>query len=140
MRFFCKTIFDITATGVKNNFHKHRIPFVDDNGCTVTDIAHWTRSRNQQRNWETINQIISLRTLPVEISIPIRVEKDKVIHWYFEFTVDQPASIELNGDPVGSLSMDCQDVPMIVGLDENTKLDPRLQVTNNIWFGHINNK
>jgi hypothetical protein len=102
----CCTRFDITATGVKNNFQKNRE--------SASDAAQWNHRRNQQRNWETINQIISLRTLPVNITTPQRRDDS----WEFEFEIEQPATVELAGDPVGLLNADCRDVPMLTGLDE----------------------
>jgi len=121
MRIKCRTQFDITATGVRNNFQKNR----DGN-----DTVAWNRLRNQQRNWETINQIISLRTLPVNITTPYRVDDS----WEFEFEIEQPATIELDGDPVGILNADCRDVPMLTGLDEQLELSGVLIPKINIDF------
>lgn len=123
----CCTRFDITATGVRNNFQKNR-----DN----TDTASWNHRRNQQRNWETVNQIISLRTLPTNITTPQRVDD----RWEFEFEVEQPATIELEGDPVGLLAADCRDVPMLVGLNESSGLTPVLLPGTNIEFVVISDK
>ena len=140
MRIRCRTNFDITATGVKSHFSPGRIPFVDDAGKTVADLAGWHRSRNQQRNWETVNQIIALRTLPEEITLPELIEQDAVKTWKFEFQVDSPSTIELDGDPVGALNRDCQDVPMLLGLDEGEDIGICLIPGTNIYFEVINDK
>ena len=126
MRIVCRTRFDITATGVRNSFYKNR-----DTGA---DTESWNRSRNQQRNWETVNQIISLRTLPVNISQPKHVQKNNENLWIFEFEVEQPATIGTDEDPVGILKADCRDVPMLTGLDEDDDIGSTLIVDTNIEF------
>ena len=62
MKYAVQTFFDITATGITGHFKPAKIPFRDAAGNTITDLESWTRSRNQQRNWETITQILGLRT------------------------------------------------------------------------------
>lgn len=133
IRIKCTTLFDITATGVKNRFHKSRLPFVDQAGKTIFDTDSWQRSRNQQCNWETINQIISLRTLPENITNPT-VDNDI---WTFEFDVIDPSTIEQNADPVAVLKNDCNGVPMIIGLSEKSTTESMLTTvagSENIWF------
>ncbi len=136
MRIRCTTTFDITTTGVKGNFNKNRVPFTDAAGCLVEDQASWSRSRNQQRNWETINQILSLRVLPINITLPEKHDRA----WTFEFEVEQPAGLESNGDPLGELKSDCRDVPMITGLDESPGISSMLMVGVNIDFDMVNDK
>ena len=126
MHIICRTRFDITATGVRNSFYKNRADAAD----TVT----WTRNRNQQRNWETLNQIISLRTLPVNITQPRRASKDGENLWVFEFDIEQPATVGTDEDPVGILKADCRDVPMLTGLEEDPGVGGVLVVDSNIEF------
>ena len=139
LRVRCSTSFDITATGVKNRFYKSRIPFTDDTGQRITDDTTWTRSRNQQSNWETLNQIISLRTLPENITIPVY---DKAVkRWNFEFDVIDPNSISSSGNDLGALINDCNNVPMILGLNEPAGQASFLIPTDsdtNIWFEVLN--
>lgn len=130
MRIQCRTLFDITVTGVRNNFHRNRIPFIDDAGQSVNDLGSWNRSRNQQRNWETLNQIISLRTLPTDISVP----RQESAYWVFEFEVDNPETIQQEDDPLGAFKIDCQDVPMLTGLRETQPCGPLLELGHNIYF------
>jgi hypothetical protein len=135
IRVKCSTLFDITETGVKNRSYKAKIVFKDSNGQEITSSGDWNRARNQQCNWETINQIISLRTLPENITSPVFVETTKI--WYFEFDVVDPASIFRDGDPVGYLLNDCVGVPMILGLDEIAGTASTIVGTGpdtNIWF------
>jgi hypothetical protein len=138
-RITCKTLFDITATGVKSHYKSSIIPFTDASGKVVLDLISWTRSRNKQRNWETINQIISLRSLPYDISTPVCV--DNV--WEFDFSVDNIEEIALHQDSMGALKNDCTGVPMIVGLDETETITPFLSANTdsaNIWFSVNTNK
>ncbi len=106
----------------------------------MTDQASWNFSRNQQRNWETINQLISLRTQPVDVA-PAQCN-DGV--WQFVFEVDQPLVYSLTGHEgdFDSLINECNNVPMITGLKE-TKTSSAVLITSgpntNIWFEPINN-
>jgi hypothetical protein len=135
IRVKCSTRFDITETGVKNRSHKARIVFRDATGREITNELEWNRARNQQCNWETVNQVISLRTLPENISRP--VHKADIGIWTFEFAVVDPASITHDSNPVGYLLNDCADVPMILGLNETSNITPFLISSGpdaNIWF------
>jgi len=132
----CKTRFDITATNVHGQMSHANMPFTDAAGKSVTDTRSWNRSRNQQRNWETINQIISLRALPQEITEPRRDSG----WWSFRFKLEQMGQIELNNDPVGALIEDCRDVPMITGLDEDPDIGTTLDPDTNIVFVVKHNK
>lgn len=114
MKISCWTKFDITATGVTGHFKSARIPFTDRSGQTINNEGDWHRARNQQRNWETVQQIISLRAQIFDLSMP---EHDNQ-QWTFEFTVEQEGLFTLDSDPVGILKQDCAGVPMLLGLAE----------------------
>jgi sulfite reductase alpha subunit-like flavoprotein len=73
-----------------------------------TDAA-WHESRAQQSNWETVNQLISLRTLTEDVS---QSEYQQDI-WQFEFDVTDPAALAQDGDPLGLLKHDCNQVPVM---------------------------
>ena len=130
----CKTLFDITATGVRSNYNSSRIPFTDETGKIISSLDLWQRSRNQQRNWETVNQIISLRTLPYDITDPVKSSDGC---WEFEFTIDSIEAVSTSNNVVGALLQDANGVPMILGLDETLTnrhvLCPFAEDTN-IWF------
>lgn len=136
MRIRCTTYFDITATGVKNRFYKSRMPFHDSAGQEISNDVSWNRSRNQQNNWETLNQIIQLRTLTENITEPVK-QNDA---WEFEFDVADPDAIGTLADPVEFLKRDCVGVPMNIGLDESKTQDSVLKSQGdgaNIWFSVI---
>lgn len=134
MRVRCTTTFDITTTGVRGSFSANRLPFRDHTGREIQDQSQWHHARNQQRNWETINQLISLRTLPHSITDSHRLAYTDVAMWEFEFTLDQDSALARGDDPFGAVRQDCRGVPMIVNLDETPGQIALLEVDRNIWF------
>ena len=74
MKIQCQTLFDITATGTTGHVKHNRMPYADNAGAKILDIGSWNRSRNQQRNWETITQLISLRTQVDNLQQPVKTQ------------------------------------------------------------------
>jgi hypothetical protein len=133
----CRTLFDITVTGVRNHTSNSRLPFNDLAGQAVATDHDWVRSRNQQRNWETLNQILALRTLPENTTVPGHTDTDQGREWRFEFEIPSISSISEGDRPLGLLLQDCEAVPMITGLTETAPLIPELRTRQpdvNIWF------
>ena len=111
------TLFDITSTGVLffnsslNNLHQ----------------------RNQQRNWQVIQQLIQLRSQPLLITEPQFLISDVKNYnfgaeysgeqkvWYTIFAVEYDLLYQRKDDPVAALAEDFDRVPMIVSLDETEK-------------------
>ena len=148
MRIKCYTLYDITQTNV--NFRKKNTEIVP---------ADEMKKRSQQSNFETILQIINMRSQPEEISeseltvINIDDLKDfnfgylyeksynktisKINVWSFTFSVDH-ADVFNNGiNDLGSLSDDCNQVPMILRLEETFKLSNQMNISDeqrNIYF------
>lgn len=104
------------------------MPGQDDLGRAIPDQTAWIRARNQQRNWDTMNQIISLRCLPESITRPEKIQQGSITFWKFSFEIADAAAVASAQDPVGLLVADSRDVPMITGLDEDADvgvmLDP----------------
>ena len=140
MRVRCRTSFDITVTGLRGSFNANRLPFKDQTGKMIDNESSWHHARNQQRNWETVNQLISLRTLPHSITDSRRVEITDVAMWEFEFSLDQDTALARGDDVFGSLKTDCLGVPMIVNLNETPGQIAILEVDRNIWFDRVINK
>ena len=136
----CVTKFDITATGVKSHYTSSRIPFKDNTGKTIANIDHWHCARNQQRNWETLNQLLSLRTFPDEVSTPVMVEDNGKRYWEFTVRVESLDPFTLNNDPLGALRSDCSQVPMLAKLGETDIEQTFLVPGTNIEFAVIENK
>lgn len=127
-----RTLFDITATGVTGHFKSSRMPFTDRAGHTIDDADSWNRARNQQRNWETLTQLIQLRTQVMDLQDP--VAEDSI--WTFEFTTETEVFND-GVDPVAVLKQDSADVPMLRELDNDPDIEPFLVVAGarqNIWF------
>lgn len=140
MKILCRTLFDCSYTGVTGHFRVAEVPFTDRVGQRITDQLEWNRSRNQQRNWETLIQIISLRTQPQDMTIP--TNRDGV--WEFEFKSESEGVFEIfgNSDPLAGLKADFEGVPMMLHLNEQPDLSPTICVSGdnqNIWFETINN-
>jgi len=140
MKIVCRTLFDCSFTGVTGHFRSSEIPFMDRAGQSVLNQHDWNHSRNQQRNWETLLQIISLRTQPADLTVP--VEKDGV--WEFEFRSESEGVFEIHGDPdpLAGLALDCEGVPMMLNLKEQPSLAPTITTNGegqNIWFVAVNN-
>jgi len=130
MKIQCQTLFNITATGVTGHIKPSRMPYVDQAGIRITDTESWNRSRNQQRNWETLTQLIQLRTQLSELTTPVK-DQDR---WIFEFATDIEGLFELDQDPLGILKSDCAGVPMLTKLGEIDTAGNVLVVEKNIWF------
>ena len=136
MQISCRTTFDITQTGITGHFKPSQIPFKDRAGNNIVDLVTWNRSRNQQRNLETITQILQLRTQIFEVGIPTESKG----YWTFEFMVEFDGIFQLEQDTFGILKQDCEGVPMLAGLDEQYTLTPVLTTDGsqqNIWFEQI---
>jgi hypothetical protein len=133
MKIQCQTLFDITATGTTGHVKPSRMPYQDQAGTRITDTEAWNRSRNQQRNWETITQLISLRTQVDNLQDPVTI-KDL---WQFEFEVENENLFTDGTDRLAVLKQDCAGVPMLTALDESAEIGTVLTVDTNIWFALI---
>lgn len=135
MKIKCFTLFDITKTNISN-----RRQF-------LTTDTKFVKERNQQSNFETILQILSLRTQPENITDPqiiftdgvfwnSNIKEEKFKTWVFTFEVNQSSVFKIKDDDLGSLKLDCVGVPMILNLDENTELNNTLNYSDkkNIHF------
>jgi hypothetical protein len=108
------SLVDITATGVTRG---------DNN----------TLERNQQRNWETVIQCMSLRTQPLNIMSPCsttvslkEVEfgdfytgEQKV--WTWQWAVERQEIYDLPDRPLGAIQQDFEQVPIITYLTETAR-------------------
>ena len=133
MRYACQTYFDITATGVTGHFKPASIPFEDQAGQQITDLTAWNRARNQQRNWETLTQLISMRAQVFELLEPLGYNGS----WSFEFEVETPDVFGPADNPVAVLQSDAEGIPMINNLNNTRELAPVLKASGpdqNIWF------
>lgn len=148
-RITCYTLFDITQTGVLNRAR----PAEDQN------YSQWLLNRNTQTNFDTILQIINLRSQPEMISIPKRidiqfdkfenfgflfqqVENEIYPCWHFSFDISHHSVFDDGENELGYLYKDCEGVPMILCKTEWDKLPNFLDISpelRNIYF-RINNE
>jgi hypothetical protein len=141
MKIKCSTLFDITRTNVS----KRRGVLENEN--------NYEMQRSQQSNFETLLQIISLRSQPEDISDTVKESFDKAMWgktyalskqvscWTFDFTVHHAAVFNDSIHELGNLLSDCEGVPMIVNLSEMKGLVPQLcnnADLKNIHFEIIN--
>ena len=116
----CYTLIDITRTGV---------------------TRHEGKERNQQRNYESLLQTISLRAQPVYLEEPgllpgadlsqYKFGSDYVgTHnvWQFVFGVEHRDIFALGDDPVGLLMQDVNHSPILINLNET--IDLRIPIFN----------
>jgi len=129
MKIKVTTAFDCTETGVTGHYRPGKLPIKLPGGETIQTSAGWAKARNQQRNWETLMQLMQLRSIITEVTAPRR---DDIGLWSFEFQVDQ--------DIVPALQEDCNNVPIITRLNEHTGCAAMIHTQGaeqNIWFQRI---
>jgi hypothetical protein len=110
------TLVDITPTGVTR--FRPEVEF----------------ERNQQRNWETVLQVLGLRTQPLHIRGPVCTEEDmseyrefgemyQGVHkvWVWTWAVDREDIFLANGQDRVLLEKDFEQVPIVNGLDETAR-------------------
>jgi len=153
-RIRCYTLFDITQTGVTN--HRRVTGVTDQAGQSIDTPLGVNRSRNQQRNFETVIQLISLRTQPFELTVPINAlhtDIDKLglgnaysgeqKVWMFDFSIEGDNIFAIGDNPTKLLDEDCKHVPMILKLTETAEISPYITVdieNRNLVFDLITHK
>jgi hypothetical protein len=139
MKVLCRTLFDCTHTGVTGHLRPQQLPFTTKTGLVIHTPEQWNLSRNQQRNWESLLQIVSLRTQPMNVVPPTKHTDG----WHFAFEVESEGVLSSGhgSDNLAGLVGDCEGVPMVTDLQEAEVITATLhaQGTNqNIWFSAIN--
>ena len=109
------TLVDITSTGV------------------TTYSQPLEKQRNQQRNWETVQQVLGLRTQILALSQEKLSKQDlkkfnfgdaykgKQTVWTFEFEIEFADLYKKDDDAYSILNTDFDQTPIILGLDETAK-------------------
>jgi hypothetical protein len=138
MKFACQTRFDITVTGITGHCKPAQMPFRDRAGQVIQDTESWNRSRNQQRNWETLTQILGLRTQLFALTMPIQDQTGTC--WMFEFETETDGVYGPEEDPTRVLRADANGVPMLRELNNTLDIESVLITEGskqNIWFAPI---
>ena len=127
------TLVDITETGVYRQHSENSL------------------ERNQQRNWETVLQVLSRRTQPVNIKAPRTPQLVSVtghqfgsfyrgsqMCWKFMFQIENPYVLGPPENPILFLEQDFNEVPIISNLTETIGLPDTVFYTHgilkNIYF------
>jgi len=138
----CWTLADITSTG----YTRRPSSIVD------------TKKRNQQRNYETFLQLISMRNQPTIVIEPTMIDDRDIIVmpfgktylqdlgfkynvWMFAFECEQESVFANTSSLLGILLDDFNGVPIITGLDENAKISNTINTIGekcNTFFLHQN--
>jgi hypothetical protein len=142
-RIACYTLFDITRTGVLNRARP---------GDDIENVNEWYQKRNTQCNFDTILQVVSLRSQPDVVSDPkqISVTLDKSANfgskfldnkkhtiWTFDFEVQHSSVFEDGIVDLGYLYKDCEHVPMIITNTMKISVNSKLEIDDqyrNIYF------
>ena len=130
----CYTLFDITATGINGHVKAAQFPYVSRNGLTMADPASLARARNQQRNFDTLLQLIGLRTQMFNVSDPTVQDTGPFGNqrtWHFDFEIEPQAQWLVDGDEFWVLKQDSDSTPMIIDLEETSDLEPRIITLGN---------
>jgi hypothetical protein len=138
MKYAVQTFFDITATGITGHYKPSRVPFRDQSGNLILDAESWNRARNQQRNWETLTQILGLRTQLFRLTYPMTDSFNR--SWMFEFETETDNIYGTNDDLTRVLRSDSEGVPMLLGLNNRPEMQPWLVTQGaeqNIWFAPV---
>jgi hypothetical protein len=133
VKILISTLFDCTTTGVVGRYREERGRFQDHSGQWIESQEHWERARNQQRNYETLVQVLSLRTQLDNIT----ASRHDNNTWSFSAVTDREGVF---GPDFAALLDDCDNVPMIPGMLAQGKLPACLQGTGehpNVWFQQI---
>jgi hypothetical protein len=130
------TLIDITATGIVAPYNSALKQVIDDSDTIINSESSWIKSRNKQRNWETLVQVLGLRSLPNIQYTPVckceslgnfdfgsnYIGKENV--WCFEFTTEQQHLFTIGDNPTSLLLQDLHQVPVITNLDETVDISP----------------
>jgi hypothetical protein len=134
MRIVIKTLVDITKTGVRRK----------EQGDAV--------KMAQQNNFQTLQQIINIRSLIEDNADPSVITEDvsgkfgKRIQgehkvWTYEFIIDRPEVFHDGKDPIGFLKEDFHNVPIIGSLTETINIPSTFEVNKgdytNITFEYF---
>jgi hypothetical protein len=143
-RIKCYTLFDITNTGILSR--KTPVNLLPEK------VLDWETDRARQSNFDTIIQVISLRTQPEDITKPVKdivefkdndkfgflfEQEEPQNFWTFEFSIHYENAYADGVNELGALYEDCESVPMLHISSQWNKLPHFLDTSpelRNIYF------
>ena len=111
------TYFDCTPTATKS-YRKLQPNTTNAVGHKIQTMDDWNYSRNQQRNWETILQVVSLKTQAIDITNPVIMTREDKKVWQFSFAIEHTGIYDNGNDYLCLLKEEVHCVPMIFVLNE----------------------
>ena len=138
------SLIDITATGLVAPYNSKFKQIIDDSDAVINNERTWNKSRNKQRNWETVVQVLGLRSLPNILATPVTVFDNlsnyefgsdyvgKENIWVFRFTTEQTGLFTGINGPTELLDLDLHQVPITTNLDETVDITPAIIDTQNL--------
>lgn len=140
----CYTMFDITFTGIATRSKPKE----------NEDYKIWAMGRNQQANFDTLLQVISLRSQPDLINKPKITEEhldyfgtsyslEDYKIWYFDFSIHHTDVYDIGNEKFKKLYDDLQSIPMILIGTEHKQLGNLIDTTRehkNIYFVELGNE
>lgn len=129
----CVTLIDITKTDAVRHYN----PSMEESK------SDYNLKRNQHRNYQTMVQLISLRSQPIYLSDPVKfinrdlsdvelgTNYDNETFWSFSFGYEQVDLFITPDHPFGALLEDMNNVPIILNLMETADIqEPKLDLFN----------
>lgn len=136
----CLCLFDITATAINGHQRNIEYPYVTKTGITINNHLELSQARNQQRNLDTVLQLIGMRTQVFEITDPTVIDSVPDVFawagtgakvWRFTFEVEPQSQWSIDNDDFWILKNDSDRTPMLMGLTETATMDPWLVTQGN---------
>jgi len=129
------TLFDITKTGIIKTCNADFPTFVDEADQLIRNKSEWDKSRNQQRNWEIIIQLLGFRAQPIIKSPPMKILNCDIFKsnfglqtvWKLDFSSEQPGVYSLD-----LFINEFDNIPMITNLNETTNFNKSTLTTHGI--------
>lgn len=145
------TLFDISKTDTLRVYNPGMKSVINNLGQDISLEHHWNHSRNQHRNWQTIVQLLGIRsqvddltTSQCFINQDLRDYKFGKRYlgnhniWSVGFSLNAFREVEQFETALEVLKNDFSHVPLIVGLNETTKFTTNCFVTSgpdqNVYF------
>jgi hypothetical protein len=139
-RIECRCLFDITATAINGHQRNIQYPYISKSGIKINNAWELAQARNQQRNLDTILQLIGMRTQIFEMTNPEIVTEsisefawagDNVKVWRFFFEIEPQSQWTVDNDDFWVLKNDSHSTPMLLGLTETANMDPWIATQGN---------
>ena len=115
------SLIDITKTNIHRN---------DIQGKTTLTKDEWNFQRNQQRNWDTVVQLLGLRCQPFDITDPVKLINQRPAAFGFGWEYGPANNVtiwrctcryEMDAD-LWMIRTDFDNIPVIAGLEESIEM------------------